>query len=249
MFDKTNPVSFDIVFLFERTKKGLTGPPTKIAYRTANIMLVSYNFLRKRPSTIVASILATSSNMCPRCPSDYQEEHFLKQHAPCSAFPSLISEGDGGLFATSATCHSCCSSLTLQVPSILFERKRYCYQYPFCANSNNREHVPYPATTPPMTSRKGQRNCGTASSISTIVSKRKSISTRISTRRATITKLEICESIIQGVECRFGSKCAFAHSESELQFTTLRERAEAGLIDILTYRTRPCLDHVMTGSW
>jgi len=62
-------------------------------------------------------------------------------------------------------------------------------------------------------------------------------------------KLEMCESILKGIDCNFGSKCTFAHNESELQLTTLREREDAGLVDIMTFRTRPCLDHVMTGSW
>ena len=62
-------------------------------------------------------------------------------------------------------------------------------------------------------------------------------------------KLEMCESVFKGLDCEFGLKCTFAHSESELQMSTLRERAEAGLIDITTYRTRPCLHHVMTGGW
>lgn len=62
-------------------------------------------------------------------------------------------------------------------------------------------------------------------------------------------KLEMCESVVKGLDCVFGAKCTFAHSESELQMSTLRERAEAGLIDITTYRTRPCLHHVMTGGW
>jgi len=62
-------------------------------------------------------------------------------------------------------------------------------------------------------------------------------------------KLEMCESILKGVDCNFGSSCTFAHCESELELTTLREREKAGLVDIMTFRTRPCLDHVMTGSW
>ena len=194
------------------------------------------------------------------CPSEYhstikEEAHFFlkqqQQHVPSSAL--LVSEGDDGLFSTSATSCYSCSSLNLQVPSILSENKRYCYQFPFCNNSTNREHDPDIAIS--MRSGKEKRNRGgsistTQTSLSTIMSRRtSSISKRINTRRATITKLEFCESVVQGVICKFGSKCAFAHSESELQFTTLRERAEAGLIDILTYRTRPCLDHVMTGSW
>lgn len=183
-----------------------------------------------------------------------EEAHFFQtqQHVPSSAL--LVSEGNDGLFSTSsATCCYSGSSLNLQVPSMLSEKKRYCNQFPLCTNITNREHDTDNATA--MSSGKEKIICGasistTQTSISTIMSRRtSSISTRINTRRATLTKLELCESVIQGVTCKFGSRCAFAHSDSELQFTTLRERAEAGLIDIRTYRTRPCLDHFMTGSW
>lgn len=62
-------------------------------------------------------------------------------------------------------------------------------------------------------------------------------------------KLELCQSTLKGVTCPFGKMCNFAHHTSELELTTLRQRAEAGIIDIHTYRTRPCIDYVMTGSW
>jgi hypothetical protein len=62
-------------------------------------------------------------------------------------------------------------------------------------------------------------------------------------------KLELCQSTLKGVTCPFGKMCNFAHHTSELELTTLRQRAKAGIIDIHTYRTRPCIDYVMTGSW
>eukprot|EP00557_Chaetoceros_sp_GSL56_P003263 CAMPEP_0176499002 /NCGR_PEP_ID=MMETSP0200_2-20121128/12665_1 /TAXON_ID=947934 /ORGANISM="Chaetoceros sp., Strain GSL56" /LENGTH=229 /DNA_ID=CAMNT_0017897333 /DNA_START=470 /DNA_END=1159 /DNA_ORIENTATION=+ len=63
------------------------------------------------------------------------------------------------------------------------------------------------------------------------------------------TKLELCQSILKGIPCPFGNTCNFAHHTSELELTTLRQRAMAGMIDIHTYRSRPCINYVMTGSW
>ena len=64
-----------------------------------------------------------------------------------------------------------------------------------------------------------------------------------------IVKTELCRAILEGKPCRFGSKCNFAHHENELKYKTLVERHDAGLIDKETYRTRPCLDHIMVGDW
>lgn len=63
-----------------------------------------------------------------------------------------------------------------------------------------------------------------------------------------IVKTELCRAILEGKPCRFGSKCNFAHHENELKYKTLVERHDAGLIDKETYRTRPCLDHIMVGD-
>jgi len=62
-------------------------------------------------------------------------------------------------------------------------------------------------------------------------------------------KIELCKNILLGNDCPFGDKCVFAHKEEELQLTTLKERHDAGLLDANTFRTRPCFDHVSTGSW
>jgi hypothetical protein len=68
-------------------------------------------------------------------------------------------------------------------------------------------------------------------------------------RMPSTRKLELCQSTLKGITCPIGKMCNFAHDTSELELTTLRQRAKAGIIDIHTYRTRPCLDYVMTGSW
>ena len=43
--------------------------------------------------------------------------------------------------------------------------------------------------------------------------------------------------------------CTYAHGEEELQMTKLIDLHEAGLVDMNTYRTKPCLTWVATGSW
>jgi hypothetical protein len=62
-------------------------------------------------------------------------------------------------------------------------------------------------------------------------------------------KTEMCTIMLREKFCRFGDKCKYAHHIDELSQQTLRERSESGLIDLMTFRTRPCIDHVMTGSW
>lgn len=62
-------------------------------------------------------------------------------------------------------------------------------------------------------------------------------------------KIEMCKNILLGKDCPFGDKCVFAHDKSELQLTKLKERHDAGLLNADTFRTRPCFDHVATGSW
>lgn len=59
-------------------------------------------------------------------------------------------------------------------------------------------------------------------------------------------KTEMCQNVY---DCKMGPKCHFAHNEEELRYKRVLERDKAGLIDAKTFRTRPCLDHVATGSW
>jgi hypothetical protein len=62
-------------------------------------------------------------------------------------------------------------------------------------------------------------------------------------------KSEICMNWQKGKPCPFGANCAYAHGEEELQMTKLMDLHRAGLIDVETYRTLPCLTWVKTGSW
>jgi hypothetical protein len=55
---------------------------------------------------------------------------------------------------------------------------------------------------------------------------------------------------LRGNHCPFGDGCTYAHGEQELQMKKLMDLQRAGLIeDVETYRTKPCLTWVATGSW
>lgn len=68
------------------------------------------------------------------------------------------------------------------------------------------------------------------------------------TRKSRV-KTELCMHYIKRTPCPFGSHCTYAHGEDELQLTKLMDLHRAGLADCETYRTKPCLTWVSTGSW
>lgn len=60
-------------------------------------------------------------------------------------------------------------------------------------------------------------------------------------------KTEMCKNV---EHCAFRpTRCIFAHDEEELKYKTILERHNNGQINKETYRTRPCFDHISTGSW
>lgn len=67
--------------------------------------------------------------------------------------------------------------------------------------------------------------------------------------RKSRVKTELCMHYIRNSPCPFGSICTYAHGEEELQLTKLMDLHRAGLVDCVTYRTKPCLTWVSTGSW
>lgn len=63
-----------------------------------------------------------------------------------------------------------------------------------------------------------------------------------------LKKTQLCANFMKGLPCPWGNDCGFAHGESELRFQGLVAAAKEGILDIETFRTRPCLTHVATGS-
>jgi hypothetical protein len=49
--------------------------------------------------------------------------------------------------------------------------------------------------------------------------------------------------------CGSNTDCTYAHGEEELQMTKLLDLHNAGLVDVTTHRTKPCLTWIATGSW
>lgn len=63
-------------------------------------------------------------------------------------------------------------------------------------------------------------------------------------------KTELCLNFSRGLECKFGTRCNYAHGEHELKYTKLFELKKSGLVaDIDAYRAYPCFSWVSTGAW
>eukprot|EP00978_Attheya_sp_CCMP212_P002163 scaffold4463_cov51-Attheya_sp.AAC.6 len=68
-------------------------------------------------------------------------------------------------------------------------------------------------------------------------------------KRRSKMKSELCSHFMKNGKCPYEDGCHYAHGEDELQHKTLGHLKDAGLVDVDTYRTRPCLSWVSTGAW
>jgi hypothetical protein len=68
-------------------------------------------------------------------------------------------------------------------------------------------------------------------------------------KRRSKMKTELCSHFMRNGKCPYEDGCHYAHGEDELQHKTLGHLKDAGLVDVDTYRTRPCLSWVSTGAW
>lgn len=60
-------------------------------------------------------------------------------------------------------------------------------------------------------------------------------------------KTEMCQTILNGNCCKYGSACTFAHTNSEL--ATMGERQEKGKLDLATFKRCQCFTQLSTGVW
>ena len=116
-----------------------------------------------------------------------------------------------------------------------------------CATGSTATSVVLSASTSSSTSANNNAVAGTST---TTTNKKKSPFARDddSVRKSRI-KTELCMHYVRGNPCPFGTGCTYAHGEEELQMTKLMDLHRAGLIDVETYRTKPCLTWISTGSW
>lgn len=59
-------------------------------------------------------------------------------------------------------------------------------------------------------------------------------------------KTEMCQTILNGYLCKYGSACTFAHSLSEL--ATMGDRQERGKLDLSTFKRSQCFTQLATGA-
>ena len=123
--------------------------------------------------------------------------------------------------------------------------------YTASTESLNRSHYSDDAYS--STSNSSSNNSTASSRVSGSSSKKscgaKQDKFRDSPEKRKLIKTELCETFPNVHECPFGAMCNYAHNYKELALKTLKERYDNGLIDINTFRTRPCFTFIATGDW
>ena len=61
-------------------------------------------------------------------------------------------------------------------------------------------------------------------------------------------KTEYCKFFLQGLKCKYGNHCAYAHGDHELRVYKSNNLQKLGK-NADSFRLYPCLTYVSTGSW
>ena len=177
----------------------------------------------------------------------------------CSPSPSLVSTATTPTAATTAetwsdatmTPRSSLSSSASSFCSVSPSPTYFPFYRPPGTNHRDDTRSPRKSSGSYNASSKRRSSSSTTSSPSSVATAYSTSTNRESdeTSRKQRVKTEMCMHYSSGKPCPFGANCTYAHGEEELQMTKLVDLHRAGLIDMDTYRTNPCLTWVTTGSW